>query len=354
MPLLTTTLGAYPKPEFVKIQDWFNIPAGEAQADPTKSWVSSVEAMGDQAEEVFAKGTAQVIADQEEAGVDVVTDGEVRRENYIHYHCRRLAGFDFENLTTKSVRNDAYSVALPTIRAKVEARKSDIGFLVKDWQAAQAISKKPVKITIPGPLTICDTTYDDYYHDLKLAGRDLAEAVNKEVRALVDAGCTQIQIDEPVFARHPLEALDFGIENLERAFHGVPKEVTRTTHMCCGYPDVIDNLDYPKADQQAYLDIAEVMDRAEVDAISIEDAHRHNDLKLLEIYAKKTIVFGSIAIAKSKIETVEEIRERLLQALEHIDAHRLVVAPDCGMGMLTRELARAKLAAMCEAAQSVG
>ena len=172
MPLLTTTLGAYPKPEFVKIQDWFNIPAGEAQADPTKSWVSSVEAMGDQAEEVFAKGTAQVIADQEEAGVDVVTDGEVRRENYIHYHCRRLAGFDFENLTTKSVRNDAYSVALPTIRAKVEARKSDIGFLVKDWQAAQAISKKPVKITIPGPLTICDTTYDDYYHDLKLAGRD--------------------------------------------------------------------------------------------------------------------------------------------------------------------------------------
>ena len=354
MPLLTTTLGAFPKPDFVKIQDWFNIPAGEAQADPTKTWLSSIQEMGDKADEILERGTAEVIADQEAAGVDIVTDGEVRRENYIHYHCRRLTGFDFENLTTKAVRNDAYSVALPTIRAKVEARKSDIGFLVNDWKVAQGLTKKPVKITIPGPLTICDTTYDDYYHDLKAAGRDLAEAVNKEVRALVDAGCQQIQIDEPVFARRPKEALEFGVENLERAFHGVPKEVTRTTHMCCGYPDVIDNLDYPKADQQAYLDIAEVMDQAEVDAISIEDAHRHNDLRLLEIYAKKTIVFGSIAIAKSRIETVEEVRARLTQALEHIDPHRLIVAPDCGLGMLTRDLAKAKLSVMCEAARSVG
>ncbi|MDA9009048.1 cobalamin-independent methionine synthase II family protein [Alphaproteobacteria bacterium] len=354
MPLLTTTLGAYPKPSFVEIQDWFNIPAGEQMADPTKGWNASIEAMGDRAEEILAKGTAEVISDQEEAGIDVVTDGEVRRENYIHYHCRRLEGFDFENLTTKSVRNDAYSVALPTIRSKVDARKSEVGFLVEDWKTAQALSNKPVKMTIPGPLTISDTTYDAFYGDLKTAGRDLAEAVNKEVRALVDAGCQQIQIDEPVFARRPQEALEFGIENLERAFHGVPKEVTRTTHMCCGYPDVIDNPDYPKADQQAYLDIATTMDMAAVDAISIEDAHRYNDLRLLEIYSKKTIIFGSIAIAKSRIETVDEVRDRLIKALDHIDAHRLMVAPDCGMGLLTREQARAKLAVMCEAARSLG
>ncbi len=354
MPLLTTTLGAYPKPSFVNIQDWFNIPAGEAVADPTKNWNASIEAMGEQAEEILTKGAAEVINDQEEAGVDVVTDGEVRRENYIHYHCRRLDGFDFENLTSKAIRNNAYSVPLPTIRSKVEARKTDVGFLAADWKTAQKLTKKPVKMTIPGPLTICDTTYDDFYGDLKAAGRDLAEAINKEVRALVDAGCQQIQIDEPIFARRPQEALDFGIENLERAFHGVPKEVTRTTHMCCGYPDVIDNPDYPKADQQAYLDIATTMDQAAVDAISIEDAHRHNDLRLLEIYATKTVIFGSIAIAKSRIETVDEVRERLLKALDHIDAHRLMVAPDCGMGMLNREQARAKLAVMCEAARSVG
>jgi 5-methyltetrahydropteroyltriglutamate--homocysteine methyltransferase len=354
MALRTTTLGAYPKPDFVEIPDWFNIPAGDAVADPTKNWTAAVDAMGEDAEEVFASGTKQVLDDQLEAGIDILTDGEVRRENYIHYHCRRLEGFDFENLTATSIRNDAYTVELPTIRSSIAARKSDIGFLVKDWKVAQALTTKPVKVTIPGPLTICDTTFDAFYGDLKQAGRDLAEAVNKEVLALVDAGCFQIQIDEPVFARRPSEALDFGVENLERAFHGVPKDVMRTTHMCCGYPDVIDNPDYPKADKQSYLDIAAVMNEAEIDAISIEDAHRHNDLLLLEIYSKKTIVFGSVAVAKSRIETVDEIRARLLQALDHIDAHRLMVAPDCGLGLLTRDQARKKLAAMCEAARLVG
>ena len=124
--------------------------------------------------------------------------------------------------------------------------------------------------------------------------------------------------------------------------------------MCCGYPDRLDNPDYPKADHDAYLMLADAVEKSSVQAVSLEDAHRHNDLSLLDAFTTTTVIFGCVAIAKSRVETVEEIRERLLVALEHIDADRLVAAPDCGLGLLGRDLARAKLRNLCKAAVSLG
>jgi 5-methyltetrahydropteroyltriglutamate--homocysteine methyltransferase len=173
------------------------------------------------------------------------------------------------------------------------------------------------------------------------------------VLALAEAGCKYIQIDEPLFARKPSEALDYGFDNLERAFHGCPDHVVRTVHMCCGYPDKLDHPNYPKADPDAYLQIADAVEDSSIDAVSFEDAHRHNDLALLEKFKTTTVIFGAVAIAKSKVETVEEIRERLSEALQHIDSERLVAAPDCGLGLLGRELAVAKLRNLCEAAKSL-
>ncbi len=127
----------------------------------------------------------------------------------------------------------------------------------------------------------------------------------------------------------------------------------RVVHVCCGYPDRLDNEDYPKAPKEAYFELAGGLDEVAVDAVSIEDAHRPNDLSLLEHFSRTKVILGVIAIARSRVEEVEEVRDRLRAALEHIDAHRLLAAPDCGLGLLGRDLARQKLKVLTEAAHSV-
>ena len=162
MGLLTTCIGAYPKPGYVKLPDWFNIPAGPDTANPTKGWAQALKAMGPDAEQILARATEEAVRDQVDAGVDIPTDGEIRRENYIHYHCRHIDGISFTQLTRKLLRNGAYSANLPTVVAPVKARDE---FLVHDWKVAASFTDKPVKITMPGPMTIADTTADTYYHD---------------------------------------------------------------------------------------------------------------------------------------------------------------------------------------------
>jgi 5-methyltetrahydropteroyltriglutamate--homocysteine methyltransferase len=350
MKLLTTTIGAYPKPDYVALPDWFGGSSGPDTEHPTEEWADALARMGDDAEAILARGTKEIIDDQVSCGIDIPTDGEVRRENYIHYHCRHLNGIDFDRLTEKSLRQGAYSARLPTITGPVSPRDH---FLDHDWKVAQACTDRPVKITMPGPMTIADTTANDYYDDPAKLGADLADALNFEIRALAEAGCKHIQIDEPVFARKVPEALAYGVENLERAFHGCPPDVVRTMHMCCGYPNALDNPDYPKAPKESYFDLADAVDRSSVMAISLEDAHRRNDLSLLERFPSSTIILGVVAIAKSHVENVEEVREHLTGALAHIDAERLIAAPDCGLGLLGRERALEKLRSLCEAAHSL-
>lgn len=350
MSIVTTCIGAYPKPDFVRLPDWFNIPAGPDTSDPTRLWQAALQAMGPDAGDIIDRGIGEAIADQVEAGIDIPTDGEIARENYIHYHCRHLEGFDFANLTERVLRNGAYSARLPTIRAEVSIR--DL-FLADDYRRAQAHTDRPVKITMPGPMTIADTNADEYYHDPQRLGADLAAALNREVRSLAEAGCQHIQIDEPLFARKPREALEYGFANLERAFDGCPDHVTRTVHMCCGYPDRLDNPDYPKADRHAYIELADAIEASTIDAVSLEDAHRHNEPGLFARFRDTTLIVGFVAIAKSRVEPVEEIRERMRAVLKHVEAERLVAAPDCGLGLLGRDRARAKLANLCQAAQSL-
>jgi len=342
--LKTTTIGAYPKPSCIPLSDWFK--PGVVNT-PTERYDSEIEAMGEGAESLFVEGAAEVIADQVAAGVDVVTDGEVRRENYVHYHCRHLNDISFERLTETSKRSGSYQAHLPTITGPVSAGEP---FLPHDWRAAQALTDRPVKTTLPGPMTIGDTVADDYYDDPRSRGADLAAAINREVLALAEAGCRHIQIDEPLFARHPEQALDFGIEHLERCFHGVPSNVATAMHMCCGYPDRLDNPDYPKAPADSYHRLADALDAAQINAISIEDAHRHLDLKLLERFGATNVILGVVDIASSRVEGEDEIHARLTAALDHIDRDRLIAAPDCGMGLLSRDQARAKLRNMCAAA----
>ena len=351
MPLLTTTIGAYPKPDYVKAPDWFRSRMGPNTTDPTSDYTDFLREAGDEVEETFVRATREAVADQVGAGIDIPTDGEIRRDNYIHYHCRHLTGFDFENLTEKAMRTGAWTATVPTITGPVAAGAP---FLADEWRIAQACTDRPIKMTVPGPLTITDSVADAHYHDKRAVGIALAEAINTEVRALAEAGCQWIQIDEPLFARWPDEAVDYGMDNLERCFHKVPKATTRAMHMCCGYPEKLDQEDYLKAERTAYFTLADALEDGSIEAVSIEDAHQHNDLSLLEKFQRITVIFGAVAIAKSRVEPVEEIVDRLGKALDHIDAHRLIAAPDCGLGMQTRESAVAKMTNLCTAAKAVG
>jgi 5-methyltetrahydropteroyltriglutamate--homocysteine methyltransferase len=347
--MLTTTIGAYPKPPSVPIRDWFGQPGGTDTAEPTAGYAETLKAHAATIERVLDEATVAVVAEQVALGIDIPTDGEIRRENYIHYHCRHLRGIDFDALTEQEMRG-RYQALLPTIVRPIEAGPA---FLVRDWRVAQSATRRPVKITVPGPLTIGDSVADEHYRDPRLRGAALADALNVEIRRLADAGCPAIQVDEPVFARKVEDALAFGIDHLERCFHKVPPTTERLVHICCGYPDRLDAEDYPKAPQSAYLELAPALDEARIDAVSIEDAHRPNDLALLERFVRKKVILGVIAIARSRIEEAEEVRDRLRAALAHIDAHRLIAAPDCGLGLLGRDLARAKLGVLAEAAHSL-
>ena len=348
--MLTTAIGAYPKPDEVPIKDWFQRDGGTDTAEPTAGYAETLRRYGPRLEAILDRATVEVVREQVDLGIDIPTDGEVRRENYIHYHCRHLAGIDFEHLTEKQMRGH-YQALLPTIRGPVQALRQP--FLVRDWQVAQSVTRHPVKITVPGPMTIGDSVADDFYRDPRIRGAALADALNVEIRRLAEAGCPVIQVDEPVFARRVDDALAFGLEHLERCFHKVPPGTERVVHICCGYPDRLDAEDYPKAPKEAYFELAGGLDEVAVDAVSIEDAHRQNDLALLERFSRTKVILGVIAIARSRIEEVEEVRERLHAALDHIDAPRLLAGPDCGLGLLGRTLAREKLKVLSEAAHSL-
>jgi len=301
------------------------------------------------------KATEEVINEQCECGVEEVTDGEVRRENYIHHFCRFVDGIDFENKTEIAARNGAFTANVPTINGLVKWRGPMS--CAEEWKKSQAVSKVPVKYTLPGPMTIMGSTANAHYKDDKTLAEDLAKLVNRHVLELAEAGCKFIQVDEPLFARKPGEALAYGIDCLDKCFEGCPAGVEKQMHMCCGYPGYVDQTDYFKADTQAYRKIAPKLNESSIDAISIEDAWCRNDLSLLSLFPNRKIILGTMNVSSSRVETVEEMQARLTEALEYIDPERLVVAPDCGLALLdgpkNRPLLNLKLANMCKAAKCV-
>lgn len=352
MPIRTTTIGSYPKPDYVRIPNWFEVRRSVAPGkwNPTEAYDRFLAEGGGEDGPLLDRGTQEAVLEQVSCGIDIPTDGEVRREHYIYHQCRRFPGFDFASLTAKAMRGGSWRAAVPTINGRVSPGRPG---MPDDWRVAQAVTDRPVKMTLPGPMTIIDSTADAHYHDDRRLAGDLADALNAEIRALAEAGCRWIQVDEPVFARQLDRALDFGVEMLERCFHGVPASTRRAVHICCGYPAALDLEDFPKADRRTYFDLADALEATALDAVSIEDAHRRNDLSLVDRFATKTLILGVVEIARTRIETVEEIRARLAEVLDHIDADRLIAAPDCGLVMLDRRIATAKLRNLSAAAHSL-
>ena len=193
MPLSTTVIGCFPKPSYLHIPDWFQ----STHTGPfTRQYNRFLETTSPtEIEELIKRATREIIDIQVEAGIDVITDGELRRESYILHFCRALKGFDFQNLFAKNCRDGACITDVPRITGEVTPRESE-AWVWKEWKVSQdLISTLPMKITIPGPMTIINSTEDQYYNDDKALGRVLAKIINNEIKALVSAGCKHIQVN---------------------------------------------------------------------------------------------------------------------------------------------------------------
>ena len=234
--------------------------------------------------------------------------------------------------------------------------KDNNRYYSEEWVKSNKIAlkyNKILKFTIPGPMTICGTITNKFYQDERSLCQDLIPIIRREIIYLKEMGCTEIQIDEPLFARNPQEALDWGIDFLNQIIKDI-SGVFFTVHMCCGYPSHLDQKDYLKADKDSYKLLSKSLDKSLIDAISIEDAHcKCQDLSFIKNIKNKTIVFGAIAIANSRIETVAEIEDRIKQLLQYIPKERLIIAPDCGLGYLPKPILISKLKNMVEAAKNI-
>ena len=282
----------FPKPEYLPIEDWFDATRNTGDMSTllvTERFTAYEKNRSGAAELLFVRAAKEIIDLQINAGISITPDGEVRREYYIGYKCCHFDGFDYKNLEHRILRDGAYENNIPVIRSTV--RNLVVGYVAHNYTAIQSVSSDSVKFTLPGPLTIMNTTVDCFCDGRQKLNRELADTVNKEILALVDAGRCHVQVDKPLFARPVLVAFDFGIDGLERCFYNVPDAVTKIVQMCCGYLDHLDDEDYKKADPDSYRQLASHIDAIEIDRLFIEGAHCCNQFTLLESYKNASIIF---------------------------------------------------------------
>jgi 5-methyltetrahydropteroyltriglutamate--homocysteine methyltransferase len=285
--------------------------------------------------------TVVAIRDMERAGIDILTDGEIRRESYSNRFATALEGMDLDNPGTALDRtghpNPVPRVVGP-IRRTRPVEKRDVQFL-------RANTDRAIKATLPGPFTMSQQAQDDYYRDDEALAMALAEAVNEEVRDLFAAGADVVQLDEPYLQARAEKARRFAVKAINRALDGITG--TTALHTCFGYAHIVHNRPdgYPFLEPLADVDVRQ---------ISMESAQQKVDLGVLRALAGKSLIVGVIDLSdESPVEDVETVAGRIRNALKFVDPDRLILAPDCGMKYLPREKAFGKLSALAMAAEKV-
>lgn len=286
--------------------------------------------------------TRAVLREQEMAGIDIVSDGEQRRKNYVTHITQALGGFDYETLEVRTIRNGRSRVWVGRCVGPIVHRGPVI---VDDLRFLLAETDRPVKVTLPGPMTVVDSTADCYYHDEKAMAFAWADAINKEARLLDALGPAVIQIDEPVFSRYPQKTAEWGIEALDRCIEGL--RCKTAVHVCYGYPQPGEKR--PIVD--TYATIIGELNRSRVDQLALEFQGPLLDPKYLAACPGKTVLFGCVFNSDEAHETPEQVARRLLAAAEVLGPERIQAAPDCGLVMMTPARAREKLRIMVEGAK---
>ena len=291
-------------------------------------------------EEKQNEATLLAIREQERAGLDIVTDGEQRRESYSNRFATALEGVDIDNPGT-TINRSGKPIPVPRITGKIRRKRA---VEVRDMQFLRANSKHKVKMTVPGPFTMAKQAQDDFYKDEVAMAMDYAAAVNAEIKDLFAAGADIVQIDEPWMQQHPEKARAYGLKALNAALDGV--KGTTAVHICFGYAAVV----HEKPPGYSFLP---ELEGSKADQVSIEAAQPNLDLSVLKELPSKTIILGVISLADMKVETPEIVASRIRKALPYVSPERIVVAPDCGMKYLPRDVAYGKMAAMVEGAKIV-
>ena len=284
--------------------------------------------------------TLLAIRDQERAGLDIITDGEIRRESYSNRFATALEGIDLDN-PAGIVSRSGESTIVPRITGKIR-RKHPVE--VRDVQFLRANTDRKIKVTVPGPFTMSQQAQNDFYVSEEEMALDYAAAVNGEIQDLFAAGADVVQIDEPWMQARPEKARQFGLNALRRALDGVKGETA--IHLCFGYAAMV--RDRPAA----YSFLTELAD-SPVDAISIETAQSSLDCSVLAELGGKTIILGVLDLSTQEVETPEIVAARIRRALPYVSAEKIIVAPDCGMKYLPREAAYGKMNAMADGARLV-
>jgi 5-methyltetrahydropteroyltriglutamate--homocysteine methyltransferase len=282
--------------------------------------------------------TLLAIRAQEAAGLDVVTDGEIRRESYSNRFATALDGVDIDNPGTALDRS-GHPNPVPRIVGPIRRRHP---VEVEDVRFLRAHTAKPIKMTVPGPFTMSQQAQNDYYPTDEAAAMDYAVAVNEEIRDLFAAGADVVQVDEPYMQARPEKARQFGLLALNRALEGVTG--TTAVHICFGYAAIIHQR------PSAYSFLPELAG-CPVRQVSIETAQSGLDCAVLETLRGKQVLLGCLDLSDAAVETPEAVVARVKRALPHVPAERVVLAPDCGMKYLSREVAFGKMRAMVAAAR---
>lgn len=336
MLIPTTVVGSYPQPEW--LIDRETLMSGPVPRTRRAELWRVAPPFLEQAQD---DATVIAIRDMERAGIDVISDGEMRRESYSNRFATALEGIDNEKPALIATQRAGRATEVPRVVAPirwtgpVEAR--DVAFL-------RANTERRIKITLPGPFTMAQQVVDEHYRDLEAMTMAFADAVNQEVRALAAAGADVIQLDEPWLRNNPDAARRFAVTAIDRALSGL--ECETVLHLCFGYAQLVPNK------PQGYAFLSELA-QSSAGGISIESAQPRIDLGVLDDLRGKKVILGVIDLGSSDIETPQVVAGRLRAALKHCSPDQLIAAPDCGMKYLPRAVAFGKLRAMVDGAAIV-
>jgi len=338
LPLLPTSLvGSYAQP------DWLIDRAALAGRFPPRTRMKELWRVPEEyLEQAWDDATVYAIAEQERAGLDIITDGEMRRESYSNRFATALDGVDLDSHGTALDRSGE-PVPVPRVAGEISRRHAvqvrDVQFLRE-----HASPEKAIKITVPGPFTMSQQAQDDYYGDPEALALAYAGAVNEEIKDLFAAGADVVQLDEPYMQARPDKARQFGLMALERALEGVTG--TTALHICFGYAHLI----HERPEGYSFLP---ELSASGVQQISIETAQSNLDTTVLETLPGKAIILGVLDLSTHAVEEPETVASRIRRALPHVDVAKLIIAPDCGLKYLPREVAFGKMKAMAEGAAIV-
>lgn len=331
--LFTTAIaGSLPKPAWL--------------AETQKLW-PQWKAEGAELQQAKADATLLWIKAQEDAGLDVIGDGEQARQHFVHGFVEHVEGIDFINKVKMGIRNNRYDALVPQVVAPLKLKGRVHAF---EAQLARQHTKKPLKFTLPGPMTIVDTVADRYYGDKVKMAMAFAELLNQEALALQADGVDIIQFDEPAFNVYMAEAADWGVKALERAAQGLTCKTA--VHICYGY-GIEANVKWKETlgeEWRQYEQVFPALAKSRIDQVSLECFHSHVPPELMALLQGKEVMVGVIDVASDTVETPEQVAETIGQALQYVPRDKLIACTNCGLAPMSREVALAKLDALAKGA----